>query len=146
MSAKPNCVIFDIDGTIADNSHRLYLIQDEEKDWTRYFENCVYDDPIWSIINTLKWYQSEGAAIVFSSGRAEFTRQSTKTWLEDKAEISAWSGLYMRPENDYRSSVDLKRGMLHVIKQSYTPILAVDDNMDDVRMYFNNNVPCWRVI
>lgn len=37
------CYIFDIDGTIADLSHRLPHIQKEPKDWDAFF-GCVADD------------------------------------------------------------------------------------------------------
>lgn len=38
-------VIVDIDGTIADGSHRQHLVTGEKKDWKAYFELCGGDAP-----------------------------------------------------------------------------------------------------
>ena len=40
------CYIFDIDGTIADLSHRLPHIQKTPKDWTAFFASVADDVPI----------------------------------------------------------------------------------------------------
>lgn len=44
------CYLFDIDGTIADISHRIHHIKGETKDWRSFFAACDGDLPILHII------------------------------------------------------------------------------------------------
>ena len=45
--------IFDIDGTLADCSHRLHYISGEHKDWDAFYKECVNDKPIMGVIEVL---------------------------------------------------------------------------------------------
>jgi len=42
--------LFDIDGTIANLSHRLHFIQQEPADWNAFFMSAGDDEPIWEVI------------------------------------------------------------------------------------------------
>jgi len=44
-------IIFDIDGTLADCTHRLHFIQGETKDWEAFFAAAKYDRAINEMIN-----------------------------------------------------------------------------------------------
>ena len=46
--------IFDIDGTIADLTHRLHYIQSIKPDWKAFNSNVMDDAPITNTIKTLK--------------------------------------------------------------------------------------------
>ena len=45
--------IFDIDGTLADCSHRLHYISGENKDWDTFYKECVNDKPIMDVVEIL---------------------------------------------------------------------------------------------
>lgn len=47
---KPKAYIFDIDGTIADCSHRLHFITGEHKNWDAFYDACLDDAPINDVI------------------------------------------------------------------------------------------------
>jgi len=38
-------VIFDIDGTLSDNSHRQHFLEQKHKDWEGFFKECEKDKP-----------------------------------------------------------------------------------------------------
>jgi predicted kinase len=90
----PKAVIFDIDGTLSDSSHRN--IYDGEK---------VYDDNIIpSVVTLVRFYLSSGYNIIFMSGREDKYEKETQRWLEDKVLLDK-SGdyfLYMRNSKDQR--------------------------------------------
>ena len=88
---RENCIIIDIDGTIADCEHRLYLIHGEDKRWDEFFETAYLDVPmkknIQFIKNMCKKYK---ARPVFITGRRSETdwsgncivRRDTLRWIE----------------------------------------------------------------
>lgn len=45
--------IFDLDGTLALNEHRQYLVQGETKNWGAFFAACVNDEPNVPVIDTM---------------------------------------------------------------------------------------------
>ncbi len=48
---QKNTVIFDIDGTLADCSHRLHHIQKDPADWDGFYEACEDED--WVLLGVL---------------------------------------------------------------------------------------------
>ncbi len=48
-------VIFDIDGTLADNSHRQHFLEGGKKDWKGFFDAMVDDQPN---INVLRLFDA----------------------------------------------------------------------------------------
>lgn len=74
----PPVVVFDIDGTLMDESHRSHL-RDSGK-WEEYFDKCDLDTPIAHVVALAKDYKEKGYEIWLMSGRSitceEKTRQS----------------------------------------------------------------------
>ena len=92
-------VIFDIDGTLADASHRLHFIKDmrywtqspsnpegvPKPDWESFLsdEQVSKDAPIsqtWALLETML-YDQENFRVIFITGRNESTREMTLDWL-----------------------------------------------------------------
>lgn len=73
------CFVFDIDGTLADCSHRLHHIQKEPKDWDAFFDACGDDAPMPHVIAVAKALRTVGWPIIFVSGRSDRVRQQTAT-------------------------------------------------------------------
>src|ERR1700690_4136024 len=65
--------IFDIDGTIADISHRLPLIQEKPANWGAFFAACSLDEPILDMF-ALAWSLASTNEIVLVSGRSDECR------------------------------------------------------------------------
>jgi hypothetical protein len=109
--------IFDIDGTLADISHRLHFIQQKPSDWRRFFAACVDDVPIKEVIQICNLLHAASYRIILVSGRGEEIRAETVAWLND-FEVH-FGALYMREEDDYREDSILKGEILDEIRKHY---------------------------
>lgn len=140
---KKRCYLFDIDGTLADLTHRLHHIQKEPKDWNGFFEGCADDAPIYHIIR-LAEALSFTDDIVFVSGRSDRVRQPTELWLERYGIGGA--PLYMRKDGDHRPDNLVKAELLDQIRaDGFEPIMAFDDRDQVVKMWREKGVPCAQV-
>lgn len=136
--------IFDIDGTLADLSHRLHHIQKQPKDWHAFFA-CVADDaPIAHVIVLAMDLAASGAEIVYVSGRSDECRGETVKWLERHG--APYGRLYMRKEGDHRDDDIVKAELLVELRAGgFVPIMAFDDRSRVVKAWRNNGVPCAQV-
>lgn len=100
-----SCYIFDIDGTLADCSHRLHHIQKQPKDWDSFFAACMDDQPIAHMVALAK---SLPLPIICVSGRSDVVRVETDFWLRVRAGLNP-AALYMRRAGDHRDD-DGRRG------------------------------------
>lgn len=102
--------VFDLDGTLADNSARLHHITGENKDWDAYTAECKNDKPITPVINTMLTLLKGGAKVEIWTGRNESARADTLRWLRQACGWYFWTPvrLVMRPDNDYTSNEKLK--------------------------------------
>jgi hypothetical protein len=149
-----NCYIFDIEGTIADNSHRTHHLKKQPKDWTAYHEG-IADDGVHTHIRDVALIlgQSENepeqhfARIIFCTGRHEGQREATMKWLYQNGFMRLNQiGLYMRTENDFRADHIIKEELLLRIRaDGFKPIMAFDDRNSVVAMWRANGIPCAQV-
>ncbi len=138
---KP-CYIFDIDGTLADCSHRLHHIQKQPKDWDSFFAACTHDEPIKHMVDLAK---SLPLPIICVSGRSDAVRYETDYWLRVKAGICP-DGLYMRRAGDHRDDDILKIVMLEQIRaDGWEPVMAFDDRTRVVKAWRTAGIPCAQV-
>lgn len=91
---KVSSYIFDIDGTLADHSHRLPLISrelpKEQRNWKRFHEDCHLDPPILATCKLARTLHYAHAPIIFLTGRMEEQRSKTVRWLVDHTDIPWW--------------------------------------------------------
>lgn len=133
-------VIFDIDGTLADNSHRQHLVQTRPKNWKAYNELMHLDAPVYKIIRLINIFR-ESHSIILCTGRNISYRQTTTRWL-NRYNIR-WEELYMRPDNDFRADDVIKEEMLKQIREAgYDPEYAIDDRNSVVAMWRRNGLIC----
>jgi hypothetical protein len=147
------CVLVDIDGTIADLSHRLHHIKPPghvgwvdldaksrfKKNWKAFHAEALNDSPIHEIIHLVhvlfeSRYAGQEVQIIFVTARHESQRADTERWLDDQG-VPRHS-LYMRADADYRSD-DIVKGELldQIIESGYAPMLAIEDRKRVVDMY-----------
>lgn len=141
------CIIFDIDGTLANGDHRLHLIQQEPKQWDAYFDLCDGDAPINHMIRLLRILEREYVP-VFVTGRAARWRVKTEQWL---ARHGAATGryplrLYMREDGDHRDDHVLKIELLAQLRaDGFDPLMVFDDRARVVKAWRAAGVPCAQV-
>lgn len=138
------CYLFDIDGTIADLSHRLHYIEKKPKDWDGFFSDCHADAPILHVIEMARDLYRAGKHIVYVSGRSSQCRVETERWLTDN--MLPAGPLYMRKAGDHRPDNLIKGELLHQLRaDGFDPIMAFDDRNQVVEMWRANGIPCAQV-
>lgn len=138
------CYLFDIDGTIADCSHRIHLIQSQPKLWDEFFAACHLDKPITHIIGLAIRLSMAGTKIVYVSGRSDQCRAETEDWLCRNALPDG--PLYMRHEGDHRDDDIIKLELLADLRaDGFEPIMAFDDRNRVVAAWRSAGIPCAQV-
>src|SRR3954463_8864598 len=93
-------VIFDIDGTLADTTHRLHHVKAKPPNWDAFFAECVNDPLIEPTHELAQVVAAQGYKIILVSGRSAKVRPETEAWLAQHA--VPYQELHMRAEGDYR--------------------------------------------
>lgn len=120
--------IFDIDGTVANLSHRLHFIgatatsfvtekDSAGKDWDSFFAAAYADTPIFEVITVARALEKAGHKILYSTGRREDCRTVTLTWLH-KYRLPVGL-LFMRKNEDHREDNVVKSELLDQILNIY---------------------------
>lgn len=145
------CYLFDIDGTVADLSHRLHYISEafddqgmkRKPDWSAFYAACHLDTPIPHIIELAKML-ANFERIVFVSGRSDECMPQTQEWLT--REIGHYNALYMRKAGDDRPDNIIKIELLAQLRaDGYEPIMAFDDRNQVVEAWRKAGIPCAQV-
>lgn len=139
----PKAVIFDIDGTLANNDERQKILKDNVHNWQNFFNEMGNDtvnkaiSEIYDIIKKTKKYK-----MLIVTGRPETYRKITEQWLIwNRIE---YDNLYMRSENDCRSDVDVKREILQKIREQYDVSFVFDDRTSVVKMWREEGLVCFQ--
>lgn len=136
--------IVDIDGTVADCSHRLHHIRNSPPNWEAFFAECVDDKPIERVIKLLENIYLHNQ-IVYVSGRSDIVRAETEEWLKKH---SFWDGyLYMRKEGDRRPDHVVKKEILNECRKEFgcDPIVVLDDRDSVVSAWRKEGLTCFQV-
>jgi predicted kinase len=136
-------VVFDLDGTLADISHRTHFVRGAGRDWKSFFATCVDDLPVPHVVASFKAHLAAGHRVRIWSGRSDIVRAETEQWLACEADIDPLHLQHMRAEGDNTPDVELKRYWLN---QEYErPDLVYDDRQRVVDMWRAEGVPCFQV-
>lgn len=130
-------VICDIDGTIADLSHRLHYIQSEPRDYEAFFRAQLYDSPIIPIIRHVRTL-SEDHDIVMMSGRPDSHANKTVHWLQEHLCVN-YVGLLMRRAGDHRPDDMVKEELLNTLPKERI-VLVIDDRPSVILMWKRNGL------
>ncbi len=133
-------VIFDLDGVLADNSHRLPYMR--RRDYTSFYsyDEIMGDSTIedgFKLLSALR-----GDDIYFVTGRPETCRRATAEWLRKNKVEFFDNHLRMRKKGDYRKSPVVKQELVETIfkeKEDLSPFgdedrrgLFIDDDPNNV--------------
>lgn len=167
MSKKKKiCIIIDVDGTIVsekDNSQIILPTENNRKVWDLFHKNKKYYkvsqfkpnknivDIIKSIINNIP-----EVYLVFLTARENV--ESKPIFINTYRLIRKIFGfqptafcrkfdILMRKENDFRSSDIVKEDILNnEILPNYLPVLAIDDEEPNIKMFEKNGINCIRAV
>lgn len=118
---KPKAVIFDIDGTLAENvtGRSPYSV-----------DRVCEDAPKKAVIESLHAHAAAGHEIIFCSGRSDLSRTQTEEWL---SKYTGRSGpLFMRKEGDYRKDFVVKRELFDFFIRDNWDVISVFDDRTQV--------------
>ena len=101
-------VIFDLDGTICDCTHRLPLIQGKDRDYKKFHSACLKDKPIESMLDLLELLQTE-YEIVYCTTRPYSSEKLTRSWLNRNVTGYCENDkILMRKSRDFRPDYIIK--------------------------------------
>ena len=144
-------VIFDVDGTLLDISHRLHFLGLSEstspsdrakpnasKRWKEFRDPKLkrWDEPILPVILTMNALHFEGHRVIIASGRIESEGPDTKKTLERWVPYIDSVPMYMRADEDYRPDYEAKLDLLNQMRaDGFNPTYAFDDRPSVIRMW-----------
>jgi phosphoglycolate phosphatase-like HAD superfamily hydrolase len=121
--------VFDIDGVLADVTHRLHHLDDWR--WERFFAAADRDPLLEEGERRLRAAQA-AHDVVYLTGRPERNRRLTRAWL---ARHGLPTGpLHMRPDGDHRPARIVKREVLRELARTRTVASVLDDDPAVVRV------------
>jgi hypothetical protein len=102
VATQKPILICDIDGVIADLSHRLHHIEEKPTNWDGFFDACDEDKPMEETISFLRAIR-DIFEIVYLTGRPKRVRDKTVAWFRQN--YVPWKDgmlLAMRSDGDHR--------------------------------------------
>ena len=149
-------VVFDLDGTLSDDRHRLNLLPprqpgvgDVAGDYSAYHAACADDPPIIPTLKTLVAHAGAGHRVEIWTGRDATEEAKTRRWLSRYLQVCGYLGLAsdikMRMRLEEGSAVELKRRWLLALSPQARPRLAYDDRADVAAMFREHGVACFQV-
>jgi phosphoglycolate phosphatase-like HAD superfamily hydrolase len=118
-------VVFDIDGVLADVSHRVHHVERRPKDWAAFFGAAHADSPLPDGVALAREVADEHA-LLYLTGRPESLRRVTEQWLE-RHELPP-GRLLMRRAGDYRPARVMKLDVVRALHARETVHAVVDDD------------------
>jgi hypothetical protein len=123
-------IIFDIDGVLADNSHRTHFIKGETKHWDMYYD-AMGADPVIQATADILADMTLTHHVVLCTGRPEKYRERTMQWLQGANLDELIDHMYMRPDGDFRPNPVIKEWQARCVMDRFGPIGMVFE--DDER-------------
>jgi len=123
----PGFAVFDIDGVLADVSHRLHHLRGARKHWGRFFAAAEHDPPLAEGLSRAT-AAGEQHPIVYLSGRPERLRTVTQEWLDRHGLPTG--ALVLRPDRDHRPARVLKVDRLEKLARHGPIAYVVDDDVE----------------
>ena len=152
-------IVFDIDGVLADCSHRLKYIQGENKDYDKFYsdEEIKKDkvieagrkiiDMLYNLYAMEDFYRPTEfyGKIILLTGRNEICKEATKAWaIKNIFEYASLYSIIMRPENDYRPVHEVKKSLIEKHIGFENILFAFDDDEQVNEMYKKHGVMCYK--
>jgi len=131
----PDCIIVDIDGTVANN------------DWRSPYDtsHCDKDGIYEQVVNlALRETNTPLVSLYFVSGREDHAREATIKWLNEHQ--IEYAGLYMRKTGDHRGDFDIKEEIYRrEFEGKFNVLYVLDDRNQTVNMWRSVGLTCLQV-
>ena len=137
MKTKQQAWLLDIDGVLCDSIRDEHTEQFKQGDYSVFERNIPnYNCFSWAV-SLVSALAESGHKILFVTARDSAYRAETLAWLSKHiASDKIYSqDLYMRSEGDTRDDHVIKRELFEVFKDRYNILAAIDDNLDNCRLW-----------
>jgi phosphoglycolate phosphatase-like HAD superfamily hydrolase len=136
-----DCIVFDLDGTLADARHRLHLIRQDPPDWPAFFDAARHDPPFAPVL-WLNQIVGRVIPVVIMTGRPASNRPLSTDWLHRHR--ASWHLMLMRADEDRRQDGIMKVEMVESLRFSYglNPIMVIDDRPSVLRALRGAGIYC----
>lgn len=138
-------ILCDIDGVIADGSHRIHFLKNQKKDWAKFYGAASGDLPRqWCIDLIDELFGSY--EIVLITGRPERYRALTTRWLREYN--VPHDELYMRSDMkpdgtpDHRQDYDVKKEIYEWHLKHKDIRFVIEDRKQAVEMWRSLGLVC----
>ena len=133
---KPDCIIVDMDGTLAFNLSGRNFFDD--------IDMIKYDTPLLATVSILRAMKMTGTCNIFIvTGRSEKSREATENWLTENN--IPFDKVFMREEGDFSHSNDFKQKVYEEnIKNNYNVLFVLDDDTKCMKMYQEQGLICMK--
>lgn len=137
---KKKAIIVDLDGTLADITHRRKYVEGQKKDWKNFNKNIIQDDlNSWCAEIIRRMITDHHVLLV--SGRTDELKAETEAWLT-KHNVP-YTDLLMRGHKDHRDDTIVKREIYEEkIKPLYDVLFVIDDRAKVVKMWRETGLVC----
>jgi hypothetical protein len=137
--------VFDLDGTLSDQTHRQPLIDAEKQDWDAYYAAAHADPVIKPIAMIARSLSVSGHRVEIWTGRSDVVREETAVWLFNHGIM--YHRLRMREHGDHTPDYSLKLEWLNNLKYEGLPKpdAVFEDRTRVVEMYRAVGIPCLQV-
>ena len=144
IESDPKDIIFDMDGTLADITHRRHYVESKPKNWDAFYRAMINDKPVEAVSMVAQLLKAAGHRIIIATGRPRRYNIPTLRFLQDN-DIS-YDAVYLRGDTDYRPDTVVKEQMLHKMRDNgYNPTIAFDDRKSVVEMWRLNDLFVFQV-
>ncbi|MFF1745338.1 hypothetical protein ACFVZI_37645 [Streptomyces mirabilis] len=117
--------VFDLDGTLADSTHRQRFLERKPRDWDAFFAAAPQDPPLAQGV-ALAMRSTEECEVVYLTGRPERCRRDTVEWLA--AQGLPEGRVWMRRNDDRRPARHTKLDVLRRLARDREIHVLVDDD------------------
>lgn len=133
---KPDCIIVDMDGTLAFNLSDRSFFDD--------IDMIKYDTPLLATVSILRAMKMTGTCNIFIvTGRSEKSREATEVWLTENN--IPFDKVFMREDGDFSHSNDFKQKVYEDnIKNNYNVLFVLDDDTKCMKMYQDQGLICMK--
>lgn len=133
---KKRILFLDIDGVLADCTHRLKYIKGKKKDYDKFYGEVLKDTPLQEYDFITNLSEAYNGNVVFLTGRRQSCSQNTFEWLRKHYGLPKDEAtLICREDGDHRPSPVVKaEGAVNFIAdKNIKACMIVDDMQENVQ-------------
>lgn len=135
---KPNAVIFDMDGTLANVSGIRHYVRARPKNFDKFHAESINCPPNEEVAQSARDLANDHVILVVTARKVKWVYH-TLFWLAENG--IPYDELLMRDDWDDRPDYEVKRDILEHIRSRWTPVLAFDDNPNVIKLWEEHGIP-----